>query len=333
MSSSRDKFLQLKHALENEETTFEIGNVTDRRRRSCMVYKYGDCNLIYGLDVWKDYELPQPQQLDRPELIAISDDGGKNIAIVEEYVFLSDASLDLDVEVAPYLIDNQIAAMNKRLSSTIVEAYKNNLKIDDFNKNRVLEEAAHIARIAEINGAPIDTYYEIVDETEYYGVRSGVLDEDDEALRYCEENKFSLMVDKIAEELLEQGVLNNTQAALAKALRELGENVKAITLVFEKDGARASAKITPQSLQGSLEDKKDVLSSYQFKNDKEYDAVRELFGAPDVPCRASMTPTIYDIESVTYGNKTLYTRDDSDQKAVGKKETVKGKKRADTYER
>lgn len=334
---SRERFLQLKHALENEETTFEIGNATDRT--SCMVYKHGACNFIYGFRVQFGFEIPRLGISDRPQLLAISDDKGRNIALVDKFTFIDiTEGLDFDVEVAPYYIDNQIAAMNERLSSEYVTYYRDALALKDFEESTASDiqaSATFYARRAAVQGTAIESNRKIVHEEEYLAIRSGTLDEAVLTQEFCNENRVYLIVERLAEEALEQGILNETEAALVEMLHNLPETAKAITLNFEREG-RASLKIDPDRL-GRRIIENCAFSKYDFKNDKDYETAL-TFEMRSVSINNPLN--IYDIESVTYGAKTLYVRDDGGNRTLrqpqssrGQEENVKEKKRADIYER
>lgn len=213
--------------------------------------------------------------------------------------------------------------LNARLNATAIQDYKDSLKLDDFDEatqETILSEAAYTARQKAFDEGD-DFFHKIANSKDYIALRCGLVTEDELVATYLESESRAqtMMCEKLTEQMLEEGVLTPNEIALAEMLRSLDDSVKYVTIHFNVDGAKASAKLSPQTLH-RVAVRNDTFTSSHFK-----DTTAPLDFLLLEQWRDNRL-NINDIESVTYGGKTLYVRDNN--KAVAKE-----KKHEDVYER
>lgn len=327
---SAKTFLDLKHALENGETTFTIGQGS--LREFCMVAKYGDANLVYSITNYTDADLPRIAPNDKPQLIALSDNDGRNIVLMNRFAFVDHGvSNDLDVEVEPYYIGNVVNALNEQLAETIVEDFKANLRMEDFRETQqesIMKVAHQRARDRAIEG---DIFgrgeHAIVTFDDYIAIRSGQKYTSRIAEDYCNLYVAGLMCEKETERLIAEGILDEVEEQIAAVLRDMDESVKTVALNFEVNGKTGSAKIKPQTLKAVLS-RNTFFGSYDFENSRAFTEMvnKDLLGSDVRDSIVDSLLTVHNIESITYGRATLYKKD---SEPAAKKE----RKSADIYER
>lgn len=325
------KFMQFKEALEAQATSFAVqsknGDVL-----GCMVYEYGDCNLIYGIKrrMRDDGELTPLSPFSHPTFIGIADKDGSNIVLSDVYSLteddLSDVYLDEIEPLEQCNFLNVLEEMNRVITETHVESFKNKLLMSDFAdelQTKISQAAEGLARTSTINGRTEEVtnkLWSAISSEDYISIRAGEKTTAEVVDEYCKAHSYLLMVYKVAQQLLDKGeVLTENEERLANALRPYkNSTTKTLTVTFEIDGKTSQAKMPSDKLRLAFEGDGTYIALRSDGGNEYNNIPTDLFNDYDGSITNERPITFNDIKTITHGKQLVYIKD-SDIKETKKK--------------
>lgn len=307
-----DKFVE-KVLNTTESFMLESGNCdTDKKYYFFIQCNVGKAKYIYGEYSYIGKNFHTDLSL-KPELVAIVSD--EKVYIVDDYQLEVWQYENLELPKNTYHITDIVIEKNKYAESVIFANFYESLEthpiLDAHDLKACINEARKVlfSKTPVLNMVTIQPMFNTQDIADFL---CGIINLEDEAmkrlLKYKDRGVHEKSCREKVKELMENhSVAEDYEMEIAKGIRSV--DAKTVTVEFELNGKRASAKINPEKIIQCMQNN-DYFDGYDFASVKCGDElIKKLDAATCIwNSDGKKVLTCDDITKITYGKKELYVR-------------------------
>lgn len=309
-----DKFVE--NVLNTTESfMIEVGNCDTNKRYHFFI----QCNVGKARYVYGEYSYNKNFYTNlklKPKLIAIIADG--KVYIVDEYIFdIWRNREDTELPENTYILTDVIAKENEYVESVIFADFYKSLEENDITNENLLKKCTDEARRALFSKEPVineSAIEPMFNEQDIADSLCGVINLESEAVKRLVSKQekwiYKKSFNKKVKELMENhSVAENYEMKIAEGIKSV--DAKAITVEFELNGKKESAKMSPDTIIRHMESN-DYFSEYDFEITKRGDELIKKLDAATWRGNGKEVLTCKNIIKIIYGKKELYVKENNE---------------------